>query len=182
MRTNLEVSFDSEGGLLLFTQILPEEVNQKFPCWPWPDLVQAFGFFGDVIGVVNNEVKQFRDDCQGTKQVILKFRRNQVLPPDNDCFRCANAWLKFNKDLELGILTMELYHIPGTYKDFALLDVLDHLEGRAGRGKNQYVDGRPGVLRQKLERALRYGPHILHDSTVRPKRIPKKELVWAHQD
>lgn len=176
LKASLEVSFDN-NELLTFTQALPEEPDKEFPSWPWPDMVQALGFFRDVMGVIDREVKQFRDEYQGPKTVVLKFNRHQELPPSHEHLRCANAWLKLDKDLDKGTLTIELHRIPGTYKDFVLLDVLDHLEGRAGRGKNLHVDGRPGVLRQKLERALHYGPRILHDRDFRPEPIPDEELV-----
>ncbi len=176
-KVSLEVSFDNERGLLTFTQVLPEEVDKESPCWPWPYMVHALGFFDDVVRVVYREVKQFRDDCRVSKMVTLKFNRSQALPPSDDHFRCANAWLKFDKDLKSGTLTMELHRVPGTYKDFVLLDVLDHLESRAGCGKNRYVDGRPGVLRQKLERALQHGPRILHDPAVRSSPIPVEERI-----
>lgn len=181
-KASLEVSFDKEQGLLTFTQALPEKPDEEFPSWPWPDMVIALGFFRDVVAVVDREIKQFRDECQEPKKVVLKFNRRQPLPPSSDHLRCGNAWLRIDKNLADGTLAIELQRAPGTYKDFVLLDVLDHLEGRAGRGKNRHVDGRPGVLRQKLERALQYGPHILYDRAFRPESIPDEERVWTDED
>ena len=181
-KTSLEIGFDAEHGLLTFTQALPEEPDKEFPSWPWPDMVEALGFFDDVVAVVDREVRQFRDECRGSKTVVLKFNGRQPLPPSDDHLRCANAWLKLDKDLNKGTLTIELQRAPGTYKDFVLLDVLDHVEGRAGRGKNRLVDGRPGVLRQKLERALQHGPHILHDPAFRAKPIADEERVHPSED
>jgi len=181
-KASIEVSFDHEHGLMTFTQALPERPDEEFSSWPWPDMVVVLGFFHDVVGVVDREVKQFRGECQGPKTVVLKFNRRRPLPPSSDHLRCANAWIKIDKDLASGTLTVELQRIPGRYKDFVLLDVFDHLEGRAGRGKNRHVDGRPGVLRQKLERALQYGPHVLYDRDFRPKPIPDGERVWTDED
>ena len=182
LEISFEVSSDRKQWFLTFAQVLPEKPDEEFPSWPWPDMVHALGFFHDVIVVVDREVKQFRDECQGTKTVGLKFKRRQPLLPSDDHLRCANAWLKIDKDLPSGTLTIELQRVPGTYKDFVLLDVLDHLEGRAGRGKNKHVDGRPGVLRQKLECALQYGPHILYDRAFRPEPIPTEERVRTDED
>ncbi len=184
-KASLEVGFDDEHGLLTFTQALPEEPDKEFLSWPWPDMVQAFGFFDDVVRVIDEKVKQFYSICGAPKRIVtLKFNGSQALPPSDDHLRCGNAWLKIDRDLgwQLGTLTIELHRVPGTYKDFVLLDVLDHLGGRAGRGKNRYVDGRPSVLRQKLERALQYGPHILHDPAFRAKPIPDEERVRTSED
>jgi len=177
MNTNLEIGFNKKRGVLTFTQRYETDIRQEYPAWPWPDLVKAFGLFDDVISTVHNEVKQFMDAREFPCTIILEFRRGEKLPPNGSYCRCANAWLKFTRDLSGETLTMELRLIPGTYKDFVLLDVLDSLEDRAGRGKNRYVDGRPGVLRQKLDRALQYGPHILEDSEVNPPKIPDNERV-----
>lgn len=183
LKASVEVGFDSERGLLTFTQVLPEEVDEKFPSHPWPDMAYAFGFFDDVVKLVDQEVKQFRDVCQAPKRTVtLRFKRRQVLPPSSEHLRCANSWLKIEKDMEAGVLTIELHRVPGRYKDFVLLDVLDHLEGRAGRGKNRHVDGRPGVLRQKLWRAVEHGPLVLEDSDFRPKSIPAEERVRTDED
>jgi len=182
LKASLEVGFDKKQGLLTFTQALPETPDEEFPSWPWLDMVIALGFFDDVTTLVDREVRQFRDEYRGPKKVVLKFDRGHSLPPSDKHLRCANAWLKVDKDLGNGTLTIELRRVPGTYKDFVLLDVLDHLEGRAGRGKNRHVDGRPGVLRQKLERALQHGPHILHDHAFRPEPIPNEERVHTTDD
>ena len=181
-KASLEISFDKEHGLLTFTQALPEKPDEEFPSWPWPDMVYALGFFDDVVRVVDREVRQFCNEYQEPKTVILKFKRSQPLQPSKNHLRCANAWFKLDKNLNNGTLTIELQHIPGVYKDFVLLDVFDHLEGRAGRGKNRYVDGRPGVLRQKLKRALQHGPLPVYDLAFRPKPIPDEELVQTDED
>lgn len=189
-KTNLEVSFNSEDGTICFTQHITEKWWVKeYPSWPWSDLVLALGFYDDVVHTVDNEVKMFHIVCDGThpldqkRTIALKFKRRQTLPPasSENFFRCANAWLKIEKDEYAGTLTLELHRVPGSYKDFVLLDTLDHLEGRAGRGRNMYVDGRPGVLRQKLERALQYGPHQLTDPNVRPEPIADEERIYIRE-
>jgi hypothetical protein len=182
MNTNLEVGYEKNGNLLVFTHKCEMDMPQRFPAFPWPDMVVVFGFFDDVVTTVHNEVNQFIDARRVPRTVILKVGLNKTLPPGASYLRCANAWLKIVRDLEGGTLTIELHRVPGTYKDFVLLDVLDHLEGRAGRGKNRYVDGRPGVLRQKLDRALMHGPHIMYDPAFRPAPIPAEERVRTEGD
>lgn len=183
MSANLEVSFEWEHtGLMVFTQRVTKENavaqgNEKYPSWPWADMVQSFGFFQDVTTLVLNEVEQLVRTHPTQRTVTLKLGRGEQLPPTEQHERCANAWVKLEKDLEAGTLTIELHHREGAYSDFVLLDVLDHLEGRAGRGKNRHVDGRPGVLRQKLERALSKGPVYLHDPDVPRKPILDDERV-----
>lgn len=184
LKANVEIGFDKKRGLLTFTQILPgkEFSNEEFPAWPWTDMVHALGFFNDVQVLVDQEVKHFWQDCQtATRTIMLGFNRHQPLPPSVEYLRCANSWLKINKDLESGVLVIELRRIPGTYKDFVLLDALDHFEGRAGHGKNRHVDGRPGVMRQKLECALQYGPIGRDDSAFRPTPIPVEERVQTDE-
>ena len=183
MSANLEVSFDWDGGgLMVFRQLVTKENaamqgNEKYPSWPWADMVKSLGFFRDVVELVLNEVEQLVSACPTQRTITLKFREGEFRPPTEQHSRCANAWVKLEKNLEAGTLTIELHRVKGTYNDFVLLDVLDHLEGRAGRGKNRYVDGRPGVLRQKLERALSQGPIYLHDPEVPRVPIPDDERV-----
>ena len=184
---NLEVSYSYESGLLSFTQRITEENetiqrDERFPSWPWVDMVNALGFFGDVINLVYSEVGEFIDVRPAPRTITLKFRRGASLPPTEHHLRCANAWVKLEKNIQAGTLTMEFHRVPGTYKDFVLLDALDHLEGRAGRGKNRYVDGRPSVLRQKREHASRNGPHILYDPAIRPAPIPNDQRVRTDED
>ena len=189
MSANLEISFEWEySGLLVFTQKVTKENaadqgnNEMYPSWPWTDMVQSFGFFQDVTTLVLNEVEELVRVRPTQRTITLKVGTGEQLPPTVKHERCANAWVKLEKNVEAGTLTIELHRRKGTYKDFVLLDVLDHLEGRAGRGKNKHVDGRPSVLRQKLERALQYGPHILHDRAFRPEPIPVGERVRTDED
>ena len=64
MSANLEVRFEWEhSGLMVFTQRVTKENaadqgNEKYPSWPWADIVQSFGFFQDVITLVLNEVEE----------------------------------------------------------------------------------------------------------------------------
>ena len=157
----------NKDGWLSFSQ-RQKEIDERFPTWPWPELVKEFGFFDDVALAIHSEVQQFINEMKNTHTnewkewtITLMFRREQIKPPDDTYYRSANAWLNFAANITFRVMTIKICQIPGEYKDFVLLDTLDHLEKHAGHGINKYVDGKPSTLRRKLKKALVNSPLIL---------------------